>query len=76
MLAQQYTEEAIFALVNAMRGVRKKGEEPVSHNTRVYAASLLLDRGYGKAPQAVTGEGGQGPVTITIIEELHPVEMK
>jgi hypothetical protein len=74
LLAQNYSEEAIYTLVKAMRGEHKKGEEPVAHATRLYAASLILDRGYGKPPQACTGEGGTGPVTINLIDELHPVE--
>jgi hypothetical protein len=40
---------------------------------RAYAASGLLDRGHGKPAQAHTGESGTGPVTINLIEELHPV---
>ena len=70
LLAQNYSEEAIYTLVKAMRGEHKKGEEPVNHNTRVYAASLILDRGHGKPAQAHTGESATEPVAINLIEEL------
>jgi hypothetical protein len=39
--------------------------------TRAYAAVALLDRGHGRPSQVVTGEGGTGPVSFTLIEELH-----
>ena len=74
LLAQNYSEEAIYTLVKAMRGEHKKGEEPVNHNTRVYAASLILDRGHGKPPQGHTGESGAGPVIVNLTEHLYPVE--
>lgn len=36
-----------------------------SHQTQAFAAEKLLDRGFGKAAQPHTGEGGQGPVAHT-----------
>ena len=33
---------------------------------RVQAASILLDRGWGRAPQAHTGEDGEGDIRVTI----------
>ena len=33
---------------------------------RVAAAGILLDRGWGKAPQAHTGEEGEGEIKIVI----------
>jgi hypothetical protein len=33
---------------------------------RVQAANVLLDRGWGKAPQAHTGEDGEGEIKIVI----------
>jgi hypothetical protein len=47
-LAREYTEQAITALVDALADER----------TRVAAAIALLDRGYGKPAQALTGEDG------------------
>ena len=75
MYAQSYGAEAIDALVKVMRGIGRTKGEQVSPASRVYAASIILDRGYGKAPQAVTGEGGSGPVTVEITEHLYPVAM-
>ena len=33
---------------------------------RVQAASILLDRGWGRVPQAHTGEDGEGDIRVTI----------
>lgn len=37
-----------------------------SDDTRLKAIGMLLDRGYGKAPQPLTGEGGEGPAKMEI----------
>lgn len=50
-LAQSYGAEAITALVEIVRD----GEAP--HAARVSAVKELLDRGYGKAKQAVEHSG-------------------
>lgn len=50
-LAQDYTEEALKALADIMR----QGE---SEAARVAAIKELLDRGHGKAKQAVDVAGG------------------
>lgn len=57
-LAQTYTDEAVQALAGIMRSSD-------SDAARVAAVKELLDRGHGKVPQAVTGEGG-GPVALAI----------
>lgn len=57
-LAQKHTPEALKTLVSIMAASD-------SDAARVSAAKELLDRAYGKAPQAVTGEGG-GPVALTV----------
>ena len=54
--AQKYTSDALETLAQIMRG----GE---SEAARVAAAKELLDRGHGKSPQALTGEGG-GPIAL------------
>jgi hypothetical protein len=58
-LAQKHTPAALKALVSIVG----KSE---SDAARVSAAKELLDRGYGKAPQPQTGEGGEGPITVVI----------
>ena len=51
-LARAHTGEAIGTLVSIMTNPKYA---PAS---RVSAANALLDRGYGKPPQHITGEGG------------------
>ena len=53
-MAREYTQEAIEALVTTL----KEG----GHSAKVAAANSLLERGWGKAAQPVTGEDGEGPV--------------
>lgn len=55
-LARKHTADAVKALVEALKD--KSGA------TRVAAANALLDRGWGKAAQPLTGEDGEGPVEI------------
>jgi HEAT repeat protein len=57
-LARAHTERAIQALVDALDDER----------TRVAAATALLDRGYGKPAQAITGEDGGA-----IIQEVRHI---
>lgn len=52
-LAQQYTEDALAALVK----IAKEGE---SEAARVSAATALLDRGYGRPTQAMEHSGPDG----------------
>lgn len=70
-MAREYTSDALMALV----AIAQSGE---SEAARVSAANALLDRGYGKAPQAIehTGKNG-GPIqtedvtTADLIEEAR-----
>ena len=41
-------------------------QEAVPPAARVAAAGILLDRGWGKAPQAHSGEDGEGEIRVTI----------
>jgi hypothetical protein len=54
-LAQQHTEEALAVLVEIALSAN------AAPAARVSAASAILDRGHGRPPQAITGEGG-GPI--------------
>lgn len=55
-MARSYTVEALATLASVM--------EDGSGPARVAAANALLDRGWGKAPQPMTGEEGQGPMEM------------
>jgi hypothetical protein len=58
-LAQLHSVEAVEKLVAIMRGRSPK--------CALKAAELLLDRAWGRVPQAITGEGGEGPVKISVM---------
>lgn len=60
--ARKHTKKAIEVLGGIMAC------ENSSDDARIKAAAVLLDRGWGKAAQAVTGEHGEGPVVIKIIQ--------
>ena len=58
-LARKYTEEAIETLADVMRRGKPKD--------RAYAASALLDRGWGKPAQSVEHSGsGGGPISAAL----------
>jgi hypothetical protein len=57
-LCQLYSVEAVETLVKHMRNTK-------NHSLSVKASEALLDRGFGRVAQAITGEGGEGPVKIT-----------
>jgi hypothetical protein len=50
-LAREHTGEAVETLVSIMTNHK------AAPAARVSAANALLDRGYGKPPQHITGEG-------------------
>jgi hypothetical protein len=58
-LARGHTELCIKVLA----GICQNGD---SESARVTAAGILLDRGWGKAPQAHTGPDGDGALRVTI----------
>jgi len=59
-LARSHTEAAIRTLAGIMR------QPKAPSAARVAAAQALLDRGWGKAAQSMTGESGEGPVELVI----------
>ena len=63
-LAREHTAEAIETLVSIMTNTKSAPAAQVS------AANSLLDRGYGKPPQHVTGEGG--PVYVARLPTPAP----
>lgn len=62
-LAREYTAQAVTALADVM-------SNSSSDSARVSAASVLLDRGWGKAEQPITGADG-GPIQTESTLELN-----
>jgi hypothetical protein len=58
-LARSYTDIAILTL----GGIAQSGE---SEAARVSACAQLLDRGWGKAAQPITGKDGTEDIRVTI----------
>jgi hypothetical protein len=56
-MARAHTEEAIRTLVEALKNERNC----------VAAATALLDRGWGKPVQAISGADGESPVQIMVV---------
>lgn len=59
-LAQAHVADAVAGLVK----IAKDAKAPPA--ARVAAWNAVLDRAVGKPAQAVTGEGGEGPVRIVV----------
>lgn len=59
-LARAHTQTAIRTLV----GIMNQPKAPAA--ARVAAAQAILDRGWGKPAQSMTGEDGEGPVKLVI----------
>lgn len=59
-LARQYSQEALEALVKVIRSTD-------SDSARVAAIRELLDRGYGKATQPISGDEDGPPVPVEIV---------
>jgi hypothetical protein len=56
-LARSYTRTAFNVLVGVMRS------KDATHTERLAAANAILDRGWGKAPQALE-TAGNGPLEL------------
>ncbi len=61
-LARAASEKAISRAIELM--------DSPDENVALKAISTVLDRGYGKPAQAVTGEGGEGPVALNLLVEF------
>lgn len=59
-MARALTEEAIETAADIMRNPGETG------SARMAAVNAILDRGWGKAAQAHTGEDGEGPILTNI----------
>jgi hypothetical protein len=60
-------------MVNVLMGVARSAKAPPG--ARVAAATVLLDRGWGRAPQEHTGPDG-GDIRITIRQIIETVGKK
>ena len=58
-MARQHGNEAITAILDL---ARTSPDEKI----RLAAWDKILDRGYGRPAQAITGEGGEGPAVIVV----------
>ncbi len=58
-MARGYTTVCIRTL----GGIATSGE---SEQARIQASAILLDRGWGKAAQPLTGQDGEGAIELTI----------
>jgi hypothetical protein len=60
-MCRGYTLEAIETAISIMQNKKAQNKD------RLKALEIILDRGYGKASQAITGgEGGEKPVQFTL----------
>lgn len=67
-LAKQRTHKALAVLDEVMNDT--------DHPARVTAAKEMLDRGWGKSPLVLAGQGGVGPAEIAITWEESQGEKK
>jgi hypothetical protein len=58
-LAQSHSVEALERVIEIMRDKRNR-------KLGLKACELILDRAWGKCPQAITGESGTGPVKFEV----------
>lgn len=63
-LAREFTEEAMNRLAWWMRSDNPKAS--------VSASATLLDRGWGKAAQAIAGADGESPLKLEITWQTEP----
>lgn len=63
-MAKDHCADALAVLVEVMTDVT------APHSARVSAANGILDRGYGKPPQAITGPGAEGAHLVTLVERI------
>lgn len=55
--------------ISTLKGIASS--KSVSPTARVTAATALLDRGWGRPAQPVTGEDGEGPIVVQIIQKVR-----
>jgi hypothetical protein len=68
-IAQRYGERAIIGLASLAEGAE-------SESARVAAWKELLDRGYGKSPQAITHSGdSQNPLAVKDVSDIDRAKL-
>lgn len=67
-LAREYTEDALSTVVEIMK------DTSVLASSRLAAANIVLDRGYGKPTQPITGKDG-GPIEFIDLTKLSENEL-
>src|SRR4051812_11475217 len=69
-LARGHTELCIRTLAGIV------SQEAVPPAARVAAAGILLDRGWGRASQSITGENGEGGIEVIIRHIVDGAEQR
>jgi len=60
--------------IRALAGFAHGGDVPIKH--RIVAIGMLLDRGYGRPAQPMTGEGGEGDIKVIIRNIIESVDRR
>ena len=60
---RSYARSHALEAIQTLAGIARNGKQEAA---RVAAATALLDRGWGRPPQAHTGENGEGDIRVTI----------
>ena len=64
-LCRSYTEANVRTLAGWANG------KDVNDDLKFRAIQALMDRGWGKPSQSITGEGGEGPLVVEIINRAR-----
>lgn len=70
---RKVTEKAVRAWIEALEAQDAEGAP--DHEVRIKAAAHLMDRGYGRPAQAITGEDG-GAVKVDVVTGLREFLMR
>ena len=64
-LCRSYTEANVKTLAGWATG------DNIDEDLKMRAIGMLMDRGWGKPAQAITGEGGEGALIVEIINRVR-----
>jgi hypothetical protein len=68
-MAREHTDKALNALLDALE------DEEAGHPVKIQAATALLDRGWGKPTQPVSGDDDMPPVDMRVDLSSLPDEV-